>query len=79
MPCLTGNGPLLRIAIREVSPLATLCRVTFPLAPFGRYRVALQRKKCCQQIIGFDDESFSVAGPSTQNRNPCWVKCSAMP
>src|SRR5258707_1664 len=26
-----------------------------------RYRVSLQRKKCCQQIIGLNDESFSVA------------------
>jgi len=26
-----------------------------------RCRVSLQRKKCCQQIIGFDDESFSIA------------------
>jgi len=25
------------------------------------HRVFLQRKKCCQQIIRFDDESFSVA------------------
>ena len=29
---------------------------SFPL----RYRVISQRKKCCQQIIGLDDESFSV-------------------
>ena len=25
------------------------------------YQVSLQRKKCCRQIIGLDDESFSVA------------------
>jgi hypothetical protein len=36
-------------------------RVAFPLAPFGAIRVSLQRKKCCQQIVSFDDESFSVA------------------
>jgi hypothetical protein len=28
---------------------------------FWRYRVSLQRKKRCQQIIGLNDESFSVA------------------
>ena len=32
-----------------------------PVSAFCRYRVSLQRKKCCQQIIGFDDESFSLA------------------
>jgi hypothetical protein len=32
-----------------------------PISAFWRYRVSLQRKKCCQQIIGLDDESFSVA------------------
>ena len=36
-------------------------RVAFPLAPFGAIRVSLQRKKCCQQIIGLNDESFSIA------------------
>ena len=28
---------------------------------FWRYRVSLQRKKCCQQIVVLDDESFSIA------------------
>jgi len=28
---------------------------------FPGYRVSLQRKKRCQQIIGLNDESFSVA------------------
>jgi hypothetical protein len=32
-----------------------------PVSAFSRYRVSLQRKKCCQQIIGLNDESFSVA------------------
>ena len=32
------------------------------VSAFCRNRVALQRKKCCQQIIGLDDESFSIAG-----------------
>src|SRR6478609_6461730 len=32
-----------------------------PVSAFCRYRVSLQRKKRCQQIIGLDDESFSVA------------------
>jgi hypothetical protein len=25
------------------------------------YRVSLQRKKCCQQVIDLNDESFSIA------------------
>ena len=32
-----------------------------PVSAFWRYRVSLQRKKCCQQIIGLNDESFSIA------------------
>jgi len=32
-----------------------------PVIAFWRYRVSLQRKKSCQQIIGFDDESFTIA------------------
>jgi hypothetical protein len=32
-----------------------------PVSFFWGYRVSLQRKKCRQQIIGLDDESFSVA------------------
>ena len=32
-----------------------------PVSPFRRYRVSLQRKKCCQQIIGLDDKSVSIA------------------
>ena len=35
-------------------------RVAFPVAPFWGYRVSLQRKKCCQQIISLNDKSFSV-------------------
>ena len=31
-----------------------------PVSAFGRYHVSLQRKKCCQQIIGPDDEPFSL-------------------
>ena len=31
------------------------------VSTFCRYRVSLQRKKCCQQIIGLNDESFSSA------------------
>ena len=30
-----------------------------PVRAFWRYRVSLQRKKCCQQIIGLNDEPFS--------------------
>jgi hypothetical protein len=32
-----------------------------PVSLFWRYRVFLQRKKRCQQIIGLNDESFSIA------------------
>jgi hypothetical protein len=32
-----------------------------PVSAFSRYHVSLQRKKCCQQIIGLNDESFSIA------------------
>jgi len=32
-----------------------------PASRGRRLRVSLQRKKCCQQIIGLDGESFSVA------------------
>ena len=32
-----------------------------PVSAFCRYRVSLQRKKCRQQIIRLDDESFSIA------------------
>ena len=37
-----------------------VARRRVPVSAFSRYRVSLQRKKCCQQIIGLDDESFSV-------------------
>ena len=40
-------------------PLGTLAR-RVPVSAFWRYRVSLQRKKCCQQIIGLKDESFSL-------------------
>jgi hypothetical protein len=33
----------------------------FPLAPFGRYRVSLQRKKRRQQIISLNYKPFSIA------------------
>ena len=32
-----------------------------PVSGFWRYRVSLQRKKCCQQIVRLDDKSFSIA------------------
>jgi len=32
-----------------------------PVSAFWRYSVSLQRKKRCQQIIGLNDESFSIA------------------
>ena len=41
--------------------LADVVARRVPASTFWRYRVSLQRKKCCQQIIGLDDESFSIA------------------
>ena len=32
-----------------------------PVSAFWRHRISLQRKKCCQQIVGLNDESFSIA------------------
>jgi hypothetical protein len=31
-----------------------------PVSAFCRYRVSLQRKKCCQQIVGRNDKSSSL-------------------
>src|SRR5205814_7563909 len=31
-----------------------------PVSAFWRYQVSLQRKKRCQQVIGLNDESFSI-------------------
>ena len=50
-----------------------------PVSVFLRYRVSLQREKCCQQIIGLDDESVLHGGVHRRKKNPCFVKCSAMP
>jgi hypothetical protein len=41
--------------------LGDVLALRVPVSAFWPYRVSLQRKKCRQQIIGFDDESFSVA------------------
>jgi hypothetical protein len=49
-----------------------------PVSAVCRYRVSLQRKKRCQQIIGLDDESFPIA-LCIDAKNPCLVKCLAMP
>ena len=49
------------LAIQGRTPLADVMARPIPVSAFWRYRVSLQRKKCCQQIIGFDDESFSIA------------------
>jgi len=45
----------MRVLLGDV--LARRISVSF----FLRYRVSLQRKKRCQQIIGLNDESFSIA------------------
>jgi len=40
--------------------LADILARRVPVSAFCRYRVSLQQKKCRQQIIGLNDESFSV-------------------
>ena len=45
-----------------------------PVSAFCRYRVSLQRKKCCQQIIGLHDESFSVTVRIDAKENTVLVK-----
>src|SRR4029077_13179630 len=37
-----------------------------PVSVFWHYRVSLQRKKCCQQIIGLNDED--VQAPLSRKR-----------
>jgi len=32
-----------------------------PVSALYCHRVSVQRKKCCQQMIGLDDKSFSIA------------------
>jgi len=41
--------------IHGITPRDVLAR-RVPVSAFCRYRVSLQRKKCCQQIIGLNDE-----------------------
>src|SRR6476619_5691581 len=48
------------LAIHELLRGDVLARLVLVRA-FWRYRVSLQRKKRCQQIVGLNDESFSVA------------------
>ena len=44
----------------QVSVLKCLLLIRFAVC-LQSYRVSLQRKKRCQQIIGLDDEPFSMA------------------
>ena len=37
-----------------------------PVSVFCLYRVSLQRKKCCQQVIGLNDELFSHRGGAVE-------------
>ena len=46
-----------------------------PVSVFWRYRVSLQRKKCCQQIIGLEDESLSVTGGRTSSNKTVTKLC----
>jgi hypothetical protein len=52
---LTFDPKFRRVLLGEVLPRRV------PDSAFWRYHVSLQRKKCRQQIIGLNDESFSVA------------------
>ena len=45
-----------------------------PVSAFWRYRVSLQREKRCQQIIGLNDESFSVTVRIDAKENTVLVK-----
>src|SRR5438552_3497506 len=56
------EGQIASCLTRDSGPysLADVLARRVPVSAFWRYRVSLQRKKCCQQIIGLNDESFSV-------------------
>jgi hypothetical protein len=41
--------------------LGDVLALPVPVSASRPYRVSLQRKKCCQQIICLNDESFSIA------------------
>ena len=41
--------------------LADVLTRRVPVSAFRRYRVILKRKKCGQQIVHLNDESFSIA------------------
>src|SRR5438477_6327384 len=61
-PCpayFAERGVTFVLLIRSNAPRSPQRR--FPVSAFWRYRVSLQRKKRCQQIIGLNDESFSIA------------------
>ena len=45
----------------SASPVQRGLTISVPVSFFWRYHVSLQRKKCRQQIIGLNDESFSIA------------------
>jgi hypothetical protein len=49
------------VPIRAYSYRDVLAAGRVPVSAFWRYRVSFQRKKCRQQIIGLNDESFSIA------------------
>src|SRR5207248_10045073 len=55
----SGKAPFHHTA--ELQDAAHVLARRVPVSAFWRYRVSLQRKKRCQQIIGFNDESFSIA------------------
>jgi hypothetical protein len=42
-------------------PQPSVARLINEIRAFWRYRVFLQRKKCYQQIIGLNSESFPIA------------------
>src|SRR4026209_671524 len=65
LSALNKQGLRTRIEITFVSKfrsvlLGDVLARRVPVSAFCRYRVSLQQKKCRQQIIGLNDESFSV-------------------
>src|SRR6267378_3780598 len=55
----SGKAPFHHTA--ELQDAAHVLARRVPVSAFWRHRVSLQRKKRCQQIVGLNDESFSIA------------------
>jgi hypothetical protein len=63
-----------------VYPLGKILARRVPVRAFWHYRVSLQRLKCCQQIIGLNDESVFRAVRSLKlllkERQVSWSRIS---